>query len=168
MRGPYIGLILAAAGPFCPCVTSKETFWPSFSVRWPAPWMALWWANRSLPPPSRVMKPKPFSSLNHFTVPVAICLTCSGCARRTEPRFGHDDQEKESTAAWGKGRAGRGEGSDVLCWRIVRGEMYHGSVLAPHPTKTTRILAEFKGRAAGRAGEGAHEVGDVVEAGLER
>src|SRR5438094_7890200 len=29
-------------------------------------------ANRSSPPPSGVMKPKPFASLNHFTVPVAI------------------------------------------------------------------------------------------------
>src|SRR5207237_10499285 len=35
--GRYSGLIFAAAGPFCPCVTSKETFWPSLSVRWPAP-----------------------------------------------------------------------------------------------------------------------------------
>src|SRR5439155_23652692 len=29
-------------------------------------------ANRSSPPPSGVIKPKPFASLNHFTVPVAI------------------------------------------------------------------------------------------------
>src|SRR6185503_14443363 len=27
----YSGLTFVAAGPFCPCVTSKETFWPSFS-----------------------------------------------------------------------------------------------------------------------------------------
>src|SRR3954465_4745688 len=31
-------------------------------------------ANRSSPPPSGVMKPKPFASLNHLTVPVAIVL----------------------------------------------------------------------------------------------
>src|SRR6185436_17822602 len=31
------------------------------------------WANRSSPPPSGVMNPKPFASLNHLTVPVAIC-----------------------------------------------------------------------------------------------
>src|SRR5205823_3197426 len=31
-------------------------------------------ANRSSPPPSGVMKPKPFASLNHLTVPVAIML----------------------------------------------------------------------------------------------
>src|SRR3954452_23222181 len=34
--------------------------------------MALWWTKRSLPPSSGVMKPKPFSSLNHLTVPVAM------------------------------------------------------------------------------------------------
>ena len=27
----YSGLMFDAAGPFCPWVTSKETFWPSFS-----------------------------------------------------------------------------------------------------------------------------------------
>jgi hypothetical protein len=27
------------------------------------------WTNTSLPPPSRAMKPKPLSTLNHFTVP---------------------------------------------------------------------------------------------------
>src|SRR5438105_6812043 len=34
--------------------------------------MLLWWTNRSLSPSSGVMNPKPFGSLNHFTVPVAI------------------------------------------------------------------------------------------------
>src|SRR4051812_31487694 len=34
--------------------------------------MALWWTKRSLPLSSGVMKPKPLSSLNHFTVPVAM------------------------------------------------------------------------------------------------
>src|SRR5215216_3460650 len=34
--------------------------------------MALWWTKRSLPPSSGVMKPKPLSSLNHLTVPVAM------------------------------------------------------------------------------------------------
>src|SRR5829696_823905 len=38
--------------------------------------MLEWWTKRSLPPSSGVMKPKPFSSLNHFTVPVAMML-CS-------------------------------------------------------------------------------------------
>ena len=31
-------------------------------------------ANKSSPPSSGVTKPKPFASLNHFTVPVAMCL----------------------------------------------------------------------------------------------
>src|SRR3954465_9199796 len=34
--------------------------------------MLLWWTKRSLLPSSGVMKPKPFSSLNHLTVPVAM------------------------------------------------------------------------------------------------
>src|SRR4051812_27012752 len=34
--------------------------------------MPVWWTKRSFPPSSGVMNPKPFSSLNHFTVPVAI------------------------------------------------------------------------------------------------
>ena len=29
------------------------------------------WTNTSFPPPSRAMKPKPFATLNHFTVPVS-------------------------------------------------------------------------------------------------
>src|SRR5688572_1121093 len=35
--------------------------------------MLVWCTKRSLEPSSGVMKPKPFSSLNHFTVPVGIC-----------------------------------------------------------------------------------------------
>src|SRR3954462_3810687 len=36
--------------------------------------MPLWWTKRSLPPSSGVTKPKPLSSLNHLTVPVAIAF----------------------------------------------------------------------------------------------
>src|SRR3954471_20456936 len=35
--------------------------------------MLLWWPKRSFDASSGVMKPKPFSSLSHFTVPVGIC-----------------------------------------------------------------------------------------------
>ena len=35
-------------------------------------WIAEKWANKSSPPSSGVIKPKPLESLNHFTVPVAI------------------------------------------------------------------------------------------------
>src|SRR3954469_21135557 len=44
--------------------------------------MAWWWTERSLPGSSGVMKPKPFSSLNHLTVPVAMCI--SSCANGAE------------------------------------------------------------------------------------
>ena len=58
--------------PLGPCVTSNWTFWPSFKVLKPDDWIAEKWANKSSPPSSGVMKPKPLESLNHLTVPVAI------------------------------------------------------------------------------------------------
>src|SRR5581483_5579915 len=61
-----------ACSPFGPFTTSNSTFWPSARVRKPSALIAVWWQNTSSPPPSCVMKPKPFVSLNHFTVPVAI------------------------------------------------------------------------------------------------
>src|SRR3954447_14632502 len=36
--------------------------------------MPVWCTKRSLPPSSGVMKPKPLSSLNHLTMPVAMML----------------------------------------------------------------------------------------------
>src|SRR3954470_14691283 len=46
--------------------------------------MALWWTKRSFVPSSGVMKPKPLSSLNHLTVPVAMSVTSTAlCALRT-------------------------------------------------------------------------------------
>src|SRR3954452_8841735 len=44
--------------------------------------MSLWWTKRSLPPSSGVMKPKPLSSLNHLTVPVAMFPPRLGVASR--------------------------------------------------------------------------------------
>ncbi|KFJ70592.1 hypothetical protein DK45_4375 [Bordetella bronchiseptica] len=54
---------------------SNETFWPSFRVLKPFIWMDEKCANRSSPPSSGVMKPNPFASLNHLTVPVALGLS---------------------------------------------------------------------------------------------
>src|SRR6185436_16228218 len=65
--------MLDACLAFGPWVTSKLTFWPSFNVLKPGMLIAEKCANRSSPPPSGVMNPKPFASLNHLTVPVAIC-----------------------------------------------------------------------------------------------
>src|SRR3954454_14328282 len=45
---------------------------PSASVRKPSDSMSLWWTKRSLPDSSGVMKPNPFSSLNHLTTPWAM------------------------------------------------------------------------------------------------
>src|SRR5689334_78912 len=60
--------------PLGPVVTSNDTFWPSLSVLKPGMLIAEKCANRSSPPPSGVMNPKPLASLNHFTVPVAISV----------------------------------------------------------------------------------------------
>src|SRR5260221_7623559 len=72
--GHQMGRIFPAAGPFGPCVGSYSTFWPSLSDLNPDIWISVWWAKRSLPPSSGAMNPKPFESLNHLTVPVAIAL----------------------------------------------------------------------------------------------
>src|SRR5258708_4185905 len=64
--------MLEACLPLGPWVTSKLTFWPSLSVLKPFIWIAEKCANRSSLPSSGVMKPYPFASLNHFTVPIAI------------------------------------------------------------------------------------------------
>src|SRR3954452_2815524 len=45
--------------------------------------MPVWWTKRSLPLSSGVMKPKPLSSLNHLTVPVAMMVLHGVCALRT-------------------------------------------------------------------------------------
>src|SRR3954451_24824159 len=61
-----------ACGPLPDSPSSYSTFAPSASVRKPSPAMPEKCTNASFPPSSGVMNPKPFSSLNHFTTPVAI------------------------------------------------------------------------------------------------
>src|SRR5438132_13473991 len=77
--------MLEACFPLGPVVTSNETFWPSFSDLKPGMLIAEKCANRSSPPPSGVMKPKPLASLNHFTVPVAIFPILQNKNNRVEP-----------------------------------------------------------------------------------
>ncbi len=69
-----IAWMFDACLPLGPCASSKLTFWPSLRDLNPGMLMAEKCAKRSSPPPSGVMKPKPFASLNHLTVPVAIML----------------------------------------------------------------------------------------------
>src|SRR6056297_519614 len=63
-----------ACGPLAPSVTSNWTFWPSARLLKPEPVSALKCTNTSLPPSSCEIKPKPFASLNHFTVPVVVAI----------------------------------------------------------------------------------------------
>src|SRR5690606_18525233 len=60
----------SACSPFCPWTTRKLTFWPSCRVLNPGIWIARKCTNTSSPL-SRLMNPKPFASLNHFTVPIS-------------------------------------------------------------------------------------------------
>ena len=78
-----ISWILDACLPFGPFVTSKLTRCPSLSDLKPCMLIAEKWANKSSSPSSGVIKPKPFASLNHLTVPVAILHPCIN--RRVRP-----------------------------------------------------------------------------------
>src|SRR5215211_5394532 len=62
---------LEAWSPLGPSTTSNSTLSPSDSDRKPSAMMAVWCTNTSFPP-SCAMKPNPFASLNHLTVPFAI------------------------------------------------------------------------------------------------
>src|SRR4051812_2194131 len=97
-----------AAGPFGPCVVSNSTAWPSFNDLKPSIWISLWCAKRSLPPSSGVMNPKPFASLNHFTLPLLISL----------PLFRMDRSEPDS----GNGSQDQGKGIDCHCEAPARRE----------------------------------------------
>src|SRR4029079_6311984 len=61
-------------------------------------------ANKSSPPPSGVMKPKPFASLNHLTVPVAILLVPLGYKRVSGGLDGSPDDPSGGLEASPTGR----------------------------------------------------------------
>ncbi len=65
-------------GPFWPSVTSKLTLSPSARDLKPSPWTSEKCTNTS-GPLSCSIKPKPFASLNHFTVPSAIFNSMFPC-----------------------------------------------------------------------------------------
>src|SRR5688500_4472123 len=70
---------LVAWGPLGDSPSSYSTFAPSARVRKPSPEIPEKCTNASLPPSSGVMNPKPFSSLNHLTTPVAIQHLLTAC-----------------------------------------------------------------------------------------
>jgi Ca2+-binding RTX toxin-like protein len=83
--GPGWAWMFCASWPLGPCWMSKLTRDPCFRVLKPSIVIAEKWAKTSEPPPSGSMNPKPLASLNHLTVPVAICappfIVPSHCAR---------------------------------------------------------------------------------------
>src|SRR5215210_6509867 len=70
--GNYTTRTFVAWGPLPDSPSSYSTFAPSACVRKPSPAIPEKCTKASFPPSSGVMNPKPFSSLNHFTTPVAI------------------------------------------------------------------------------------------------
>src|SRR3954454_488713 len=85
--------------------------------------MPEWWTNRSRLPSSGVMKPKPFSSLNHFTVPVGMVLYPSvPCEPRTQRLVIGADRSMPHMSASGEGwaTAGLDELGDGYGFRKVR------------------------------------------------
>src|SRR3954451_12979176 len=75
--------------------------------------MPVWWTKRSLPPSSGVTKPKPFSSLNHFTVPVAMVFLYPSRDVRALAN---------ARGCYGATTAGAGHFFTGLCTRPCRGE----------------------------------------------
>src|SRR5579884_258645 len=96
------------------------------------------WTNRSRPPSSGVMKPKPLSSLNHFTVPVAITSPCT-------PACEHVQMAPRSTSKRGyrsraRGRTPARETSWSAPRRRPRSDTAPGS--APSAAGAQRPLAQ--------------------------
>src|SRR3954447_223062 len=89
--------MLLACLPLGPVVTSNETFWPSLSDLKPGMLIAEKCANRSSPPPSGVMKPKPLESLNHLTVPVAMCVIPKKIKKGPSPNHSQSQSPQERT-----------------------------------------------------------------------
>src|SRR5688500_13633995 len=68
-------LTFVAWAPLGPCSTSYSTSSLSLRDLKPSAEIAEKWTKTSGPPFSCSMKPKPFASLNHFTLPLAIFFT---------------------------------------------------------------------------------------------
>src|SRR4029450_1622386 len=79
------GGTLAACLPFGPSTTSNSTAWPSVRDLYPSPSIAEKWTNTSSSP-SREMNPKPFSLLNHFTVPCSANVPSCAWSGRSVAR----------------------------------------------------------------------------------
>jgi len=86
IRTDQIATMFSACGPFWPLVTVNDTRWPSTKVLKPEPVMALKCANTS-GPDSCSIKPKPFASLNHLTVPVVVFDINKSCEINSNERL---------------------------------------------------------------------------------
>src|SRR4051794_16324059 len=117
--------------------------------------MLLWWANKSLPPSSGVMNPKPLESLNHFTLPVVIYFPfLSLVTRRIRAPLRARCSREELTATTGAAAFNRAVGeewTDTSLLEILRDALYHDSLSRDdrqralqrlHQALELRVLAE--------------------------
>src|SRR5947209_3385573 len=118
--------------------------------------MLVWWTNRSRPPSSEAMNPKPFSSLNHFTVPVGMSPPWgSSCYRRG---LSADHPVARSTFTAGASR--RSEGGTVA-WPPDMDDsiiLSHGATI---PMKEVELRTS---RSSGPGGQHANVTASRVEA----
>src|SRR5215212_7853410 len=93
-------------------------------------------AKRSLPPSSGVMNPKPFASLNHLTVPVAICQFPFSDPDMPSRKRVSEDQGRELTAT-----------SDAAWWRVGRGvlRLHYLMILQHNCTPKQRVRVYQRG-----------------------
>src|SRR3954464_13890994 len=99
--------------------------------------MPEWWTNRSLPWSSGVMKPKPLSSLNHFTVPCGMAVFPPLVLSYAEVRCERNDCER-----WHKGDHATVAGSEAHTGlRSGGGRVARGQRCPPEVHATTRPRA---------------------------
>src|SRR6266516_6926150 len=105
--------------------------------------MAEKWTNTSAPPPSGEMKPKPFSLLNHFTVPCVILVfpfVRRGRAPCATPAIALPHVEPGRTNARRKDPARHARGGRLPTTR------HHGSSRRPDPAILSMVKSGRPGK----------------------
>src|SRR5216117_995965 len=125
-----------ACKPFGPWATSNSTVSPSARLRKPSAWIAVKWTNTS-GPDSCAIKPKPFASLNHFTLPFAITFLPSVTGASAPDWFDPDHrdlgraQTKTARRCGPRGAQTAGDGATYCLNRAQRYENPSGESIEP-------------------------------------
>src|SRR4030095_10579666 len=133
--------------------TSNSTAWPSVRDLYPSPSIAEKWTNTSSSP-SREMNPKPFSLLNHFTVPCSANVpSCAWSARSVaRPARGAQRTGGATNHVAGGSPVGVGGGAivvleaeRVVLGRIAVGDLEHPAACGPGVRDPMRRLCAHHG-----------------------